>query len=141
MDPEALGVEDRHRLEFRREGFRGERVSRLMTLGVRALHGRARLEDGFRRPPDRRRLGAPDRLRLVLGFGQPPGGARLVQELLFPVQAELVPVHGVVFGVAFRVADHLTVAFGEGRDRAFGNIEGDDGLALGVEADPNAERP
>ena len=141
MDAQPLGVEDGRRLEFRRERFRRQSVGRLMALGGRPLHGRRRVEDGFRRPADGSRLLPPDRLRLVLAFAEPSGRACFVQELLLALERELVPLHGVIFGISLGVADHLAVALGKGRNRAFGDIESNDGLALGVEPDPDAERP
>ena len=101
MDAQPLGVEDGRRLEFRRERFRRQSVGRLMALGVGPLHGRRRVEDGFRRPADGSRLLPPDRLRLVLAFAEPSGRACFVQELLLALERELVPLHGVIFGVAF----------------------------------------
>ena len=141
MDAQPLGVEDGRRLEFRRERFRRQSIGRLMALGGCPLHGRRRVEDGFRRPADGSRLLPPDRLRLVLAFAEPSGRACFVQELLLALERELVPLHGVIFGVSLGVADHLAVALGKGRNRAFGDIESDDGLAIGVEPDPDAERP
>ena len=141
MDAQPLGVEDGRRLEFRRERFRRQSVGRLMALGLRPFHGRRRVEDGFRRPADGGRLASPDRLRLVLAFAEPSGRACLVQELLLALERELVPLHGVILGISLGVADHLAVALGKGRNRAFGDIENNDGLALGVEPDPDAERP
>ena len=112
-----------------------------MALGGGSLHGRRRVEGGFRRPADSSRLLPPDRLRLVLALAEPSGRAGFVQELLLALERELVPLQGVIFGISLGVADHLAVALGKGRNRAFGDIEGNDGLALGVEPDPDAERP
>jgi hypothetical protein len=112
-----------------------------MALGLRPLHRRRRVEDGFRRPADGCGLVPPDRLRLVLALAKPSGRACFVQELLLALERKLVPLHSVVFGIRLGVADHLAIALGKGNDRAFGDIESNDGLAIGVEADPDAERP
>ncbi len=112
-----------------------------MALGLRPLHARRRVEDGFGRPADGSRLFPPDRLRLVLGFAEPSGRACFMQDLLLALERELVPLHRVLFGISPCVADHLAVALGKGRNRAFGDIESNDGLAIGVEPDPDAERP
>ena len=140
MDAQAFGVEDGVQREFRREGGGGARVSRLEPLRVRPPGGLRGAEDGSRRPADGRRLVSPDRVRFLLGLAEPPGGARFMQDLLLALERELVPVHRVFAGVALRVADHLSVAFREGGDRALGDVEGDGRFAAGVEADPEAQR-
>src|SRR5208337_5360119 len=127
--------------EFRRERFRRQSVGRLMALGLRPFYGRRRVEDGFRRPADGSRLLPPDRLRLVLAFAEASGRACFVQELLLALERELVPLNRVTLGIRLGVADHLAVALGKGRNRDFGDIESNDGLAIGVEPDPDAERP
>ena len=140
MNAQALSVEDGFQLEFRRERCGGGGVSRLAPLVGRALNGRRRAENGRWRPSELRDLLAPDRVRFLLGLAEPPGGARFMQHLFLALERELVPVNRVFAGVALCVADHLPVAFREGRDCALGDVEGDGRLAAGVEADPQPKR-
>src|SRR3984957_2184770 len=140
MNPQALSVEDGFQLEFRRERSRGGGVSRLAPLVERTLNWRRRAENGGWRPSELRDLLAPDRVCFLIGLAEPPRGARLMQHLFLALERELVPVHCVFAGVALRVANHLPVAFREGRNGALGDVKGDSRLAAGVEADPQSER-
>ena len=140
MNPQALSVEDGFQLEFRRERCGGGGVSRLAPLVGRTLNWRRRAKNGRWRPSELRDLLAPDRVRFLLGLAEPPRGARLMQHLFLALERELVPVDRVFAGVALCVADHLPVAFREGRNGALGDVEGDGRLAAGVEADPQPKR-
>src|SRR5271163_3673379 len=140
MNAQALSVEDSFQLEFRRERCRGGGVSRLAPLVGRTLNWWRHAKNRRWRPSELRDLLAPDRVRFLLGLAEPPRGARFMQDLFLTLERELVPVHRVFAGVALRVADHLPVAFREGRNGALGDVKGDGGLAAGVEADPQPKR-
>ena len=136
MNPQALSVKDGFQLELVRKGGGGRRIGCFPPLGGRGLLRGGCAEHGFGRPSELRDLLAPDRVRVLLGLAEPPGGARVVQDLFLALERELVPVHREFAGVALRVADHLPVALGEHQNSALGDIEGDGRLAAGVEADP-----
>src|ERR1700722_17764365 len=133
MNAQALSLEDGFQLEFRRERCGGGGISRLAPLVGRTLNWRRRAKNGRWCPSELRDLLAPDRVRLLLGLAEPPRGARLMQDLLLALERELIPVYRVFAGVALRVADHLPVAFREGRNGALGDVEGDGRLAAAVE--------
>src|SRR5271157_1746137 len=114
-DAQPLDVEDGGGLEFGGKRLRRQGVGFFVAIGGLPRRRRRGGEDGFGAPADRLRLLSPNGARLVLGFAEASGGARLVEELLLAFEAEFVPVHGV--------ADHLAVALGEGRDRARRDVE------------------
>src|SRR5208283_4614382 len=77
----------------------------------------------------------------LFGLSEPAGRARLVEELLLAIEGEFVPIQAVLTSEAPGVADDLAVALAEEVDSFLRNVEGDGGLSLFVEADPDAEVP
>jgi hypothetical protein len=116
MDAQLLVIDDGGGLEVPRERVCCIGIGGVMSLGCRQNMRRRGIEHSFVRPSNGGRLRSPNLARIFNGLAEAPGVAGLVQELLFPVKAQIVPVEIVFASILFRVADDLSVAFAEEGD-------------------------
>ncbi len=138
MNAELFEVDDGGRQEIPRDCGRGGCVSDLAAFRVRDAQ--------IARCAEHRAMGQPisvacwpNLTRVFLRFAEAALGARLTQELLLFVDAELIPIERVLAGVFLGLADDLAVAFAEQRNGVFGNIGQDDGLLVRIIGDADAE--
>src|SRR5208283_2722410 len=137
---QLLVIDDGGGLEVPRQRVCCIGISGVISLGCRQNRGRRGVEHSFVRPSNGGRLRSPNLARIFFGLAEAPGVAGLVQELLFPVKAQIIPIEIVFASILFRVADDLSVAFAEEGDSRLWYVRQGDSLCGVIIACADPER-